>query len=359
LPRILFVEDESSLRENLSELLQAEGFDMRTAANGALGLSIAQREIPDLILCDVMMPVMDGFTLAERLRAQPLTAHIPIIFLTAKDEKSDIRTGLDLGVEDYLTKPCPVDKMAEVIRMRLAKRQLIEERLTQSWRRLRQEVINDTPPAIASRLEAIIGYAEVISTHCHSLDPDTVGRTAHDIVTTGIQLRRLLSNFTLHFELSSLPAGATPAILRGDSVVSADKALRAIAEKCSSEFGRRADLVVKLAPAALAIADRAFEKIATELIDNAFRYSRPQSLVVVEAAVDERQYRIAVRDAGPGITATRLAQIREEHDYSLDTPNLELGLPLAIRLLRFFHEELNIQTKPLEGTSVGFSLPLP
>lgn len=105
MPKILVIEDEESVRENLLDLLIAEEFETVSAANGKIGLNLAISEAPDLILCDMMMPELDGYGVLKALRQQPLTATIPFIFLTAKSAKSDFRQGMDMGADDYLTKP--------------------------------------------------------------------------------------------------------------------------------------------------------------------------------------------------------------------------------------------------------------
>jgi len=102
---ILIVEDEPEMRRNLATLLRLERFQVLTAENGRVGLQLALREPPDLILCDVMMPELDGHAMLKALRDDPATLNVPFIFLTAKGEKADLRSGMNLGADDYLTKP--------------------------------------------------------------------------------------------------------------------------------------------------------------------------------------------------------------------------------------------------------------
>jgi DNA-binding NarL/FixJ family response regulator len=117
--KILVIEDEPAMRSNLRDILEMENFLPLTAANGRDGIAAAQRELPDLILCDVMMPELDGHAVLAALRATAPTAKIPFIFLTAKGEHADIRTGMNLGADDYLVKPAKVDDLLEAITARL------------------------------------------------------------------------------------------------------------------------------------------------------------------------------------------------------------------------------------------------
>src|SRR4051812_7862765 len=118
---ILIIEDEPRMRNNLATVLKMEGFDVLTAPNGRSGIETARREIPSLILCDVMMPQLDGYGVLAELRADESTARIPFIFLTAKGEKADLRAGMNLGADDYLTKPAKIDDLLAAISARLAR----------------------------------------------------------------------------------------------------------------------------------------------------------------------------------------------------------------------------------------------
>jgi DNA-binding NarL/FixJ family response regulator len=117
--KILVIEDEPEMRRNLTTILRLEKFQPLDAENGRIGVEMAKKEKPDLILCDVMMPEMDGYGVIAALRAEADTVAIPFIFLTAKGEKPDIRAGMNLGADDYLTKPVAKPDLLAAIRSRL------------------------------------------------------------------------------------------------------------------------------------------------------------------------------------------------------------------------------------------------
>lgn len=102
---LLLIEDNSILRKNIAEMLSLEGYRVIVAADGATGLKIARTDRPDLLLCDIMMPGIDGYEVLAQLRADPATASLPFIFLTAKGDLPDLRIGMGLGADDYLPKP--------------------------------------------------------------------------------------------------------------------------------------------------------------------------------------------------------------------------------------------------------------
>ncbi len=123
--KILVIEDEESVRENILDLLEAEDFETIAAPNGKIGVSIADNESPDLILCDLMMPEIDGYGVLAQLRENFTTSAIPFIFLTARAAKEDFRQGMELGADDYLTKPFTRTELLTAITTRLQRQAAI------------------------------------------------------------------------------------------------------------------------------------------------------------------------------------------------------------------------------------------
>jgi CRP-like cAMP-binding protein/ActR/RegA family two-component response regulator len=118
---ILLIEDNLEVRENTSEILQLAGYNLATAENGKLGVELATSNKPDLIICDIMMPVLDGYGVLHMLSKNPQTAGIPFIFLTAKAERVDMRKGMEMGADDYLTKPFDDIELLNAVESRLKK----------------------------------------------------------------------------------------------------------------------------------------------------------------------------------------------------------------------------------------------
>jgi DNA-binding NarL/FixJ family response regulator len=117
--RILIIEDEKKVREQSAALLRLEGYEVFEAGDGRAGVELARRELPDLVLCDITMPAMNGHRVLETLRGEPRTAHLPFIFLTGWNEPNDVRTGMNLGADDYLLKPPAPDELISAVRARL------------------------------------------------------------------------------------------------------------------------------------------------------------------------------------------------------------------------------------------------
>ena len=127
--RVLVIEDDDVIRGNVLELLEAEGFDAHGAVDGKAGVAAALSLAPDIVVCDITMPIMDGREVLRRLRDYPETAATPFVFLTARAEREDVRAGMALGADDYLTKPFTRCELLSCIRGRLARRAALEATL--------------------------------------------------------------------------------------------------------------------------------------------------------------------------------------------------------------------------------------
>jgi CRP/FNR family transcriptional regulator, polysaccharide utilization system transcription regulator len=130
--KILIIEDDTVMRENTAEILELAQYQVTTAPNGKKGSLLAKEIKPDLIICDIMMPELDGYGVFHVLSKDPITASIPFIFLTAKAEKSEMRKGMDLGADDYLTKPFEDTELLNAIEARLKKNDLLKKEFSRN-----------------------------------------------------------------------------------------------------------------------------------------------------------------------------------------------------------------------------------
>ena len=124
---ILLIEDDTVLRENTAEILELQDYEVITAPNGKIGIEKAIKHVPDIIICDIMMPEVDGYGVLQALSSNTETHHIPFIFLSAKTEHKEIRRGMNMGADDYLTKPFDEEELVEVIETRLKKANLVSQ----------------------------------------------------------------------------------------------------------------------------------------------------------------------------------------------------------------------------------------
>ena len=130
--KVLVIEDNRDVRENTADILELAGYNTATAENGKIGFKLAKQLLPDVIVCDIMMPELDGYEVLQLLNNNPKTASIPFIFLTAKTEKLDMRKGMNLGADDYLTKPFNDKELLEAIESRLKKHDFLKKEYSKS-----------------------------------------------------------------------------------------------------------------------------------------------------------------------------------------------------------------------------------
>ncbi|NEO98415.1 MAG: response regulator [Symploca sp. SIO2E9] len=193
--KILVIEDEESVRENLMELLEAEEFEVFGAADGLAGINAAQQHQPDLILCDVMMPKADGFEVLDILRQESITAMIPFIFLTARADKADLRRGMEMGADDYITKPFTLTELLKAISIRLQKNASLEQYSQEKIAHLRSDIPLSIPEVMRSSLDGILSLSQLIINQSDSLERDEIREISECIYESAQSLSRLIDNF--------------------------------------------------------------------------------------------------------------------------------------------------------------------
>jgi len=360
--KILVLEDELSIRENIVELLEDEGYLVLQASNGGDGVAVAMDMTPDLIISDVMMPVMDGYGVLKAVRAHPPLATTPFIFLTAKADKPDFRTGMELGADDYLTKPFTQEELLQAIASRLSRQTVIREEAEKTLDDLRKNISYALPHELRTPLSGIIGPSKMMLDMLDTLDKKDIHEFLTIIHESGERLHRLIQNFLLYAQLemdsndmaqiASMRRGAT---LAADQVIAKGAADRAAYHK------RPADLTVTLMKASVAIAHEHLEKISAELVDNALKFSKPGDAVDLTGTASGSMYSISVRDRGKGMSPADIERIggfvqfkRKLHEQQ----GPGLGLTIAKRLVELHGGSVTIVSDPGVETTVTATLPI-
>src|SRR3954462_4569562 len=169
--RILVIDDESWLREMVQLALNQRGYDVLEAGNGAIGIEVAQKELPDLILCDVNMEKVDGYHTLSSLRSQASTASIPFILMTGMADNAGMRHGMELGADDSLPKPFTIDALYAAVEARLKKVRAIHEQAEKKLADLRDNISLMLPHELRTPLNGILAYAEILATDAATLQP--------------------------------------------------------------------------------------------------------------------------------------------------------------------------------------------
>jgi two-component system sensor histidine kinase/response regulator len=360
--KILVIEDEASLLEGILTMLRFEDFEAIGATDGATGVRLALEYLPDLIISDIMMPGLDGYGVLMALQDDPATARLPFIFLTAKSEREHIRYGMELGADDYVTKPFTREELLAAIQARLAKQAVVEQEYDKKLDNLRQMVTLVLPHELRTPLTSLVGYAELLMTDSEVLTPDQVIQMADALLKSGKRLRRQIENFLLYAQLEVIESDPEwVAALRGGRTSDPAAIIEDTTRGQAADRDRSADLLVKAQNAVVQTGSDTLRKIVSELADNAFKFSRPGTQVEIIASARDNVYRVLVSDQGRGMTSEQIknaeAYIQFERKF-YEQQGTGLGLVIARRMVDLQGGYLSIESMPAQGTQVLVELPL-
>jgi two-component system, sensor histidine kinase and response regulator len=361
--KILVIEDEPQIRSNLAEILTLHQFDTATAADGSQGVEMAQNHIPDVILCDVTMPKLDGFGVLEQLRQIDQTAHIPFIFLTSHDDRPSTRKGMELGADDYLTKPCTAQELLGAIQTQLEKRAIAVKETQAKLSQLRRTICHALPHEIYTPLNGIIGFSELLVQEHFSLPEEEELEIAQSIRESATRLHHLSQNFLIYSELELIASNPekVQALQNAQESSYIRKVVSEVAYQQADSALRLADLKLELDNVPVLISELKLKKIAEELINNAFKFSQPRSPVHVLGRRDGDRYWLRVIDQGRGMTREQIESIGglmqfERKQY--EQQGIGLGLSIAKRMVELHQGQLTIESIPGEVTRINVWLPV-
>lgn len=360
--QILIVEDDASIRESLIDLLEAEDYHVLVAENGTVGLQLARGHLPDLIICDIMMPDLDGYSVLSELQNAPATSTIPFIFLTAKADRIDQRRGMGLGADDYLTKPFTRTDILQAIEARLSKRVELNRQHDRDMAALRNSIALALPHELRTPLSGIKTGASVIYETGEHMSSAEVKNVADIIHQSAERLERLIINYLTYAETEvTLRDSATIAALRTRRTVSTRLIVKQAVMDVAHRHRREADLQLELADTSATIADLHLAKIAEELADNAFKFSSAGRPVRVTSEAAGDRFILIVADQGRGLTPEQIAHVGAylQFDRKLhEQQGSGLGLAIARNLAALYGGELTLESDLGRGTTARVSLPV-
>lgn len=361
--KILVIEDVHYLRNDVVEMLKYEGYDVRGAENGRVGVDVARDFLPNLIICDIMMPELDGYGVLDEIRATPATAGIPFIFLTAKTDRSDVRTGMSKGAEDYLTKPFLTSELLETIRARLDRAETYNEIANQKLDTLRSNISTALPHELRTPLNTIIGFSDMMLMEASNLQPEQIADWARHINQGALRLYRLVENYLTYVRIETTARDPERlAALRQKRTEDPNTIVEFQAMSRAQQAMRETDLVLNLAPSAgITIAEADLNKIIDELIDNAFKFSEPLTTVRLEGEPLGSMYEIRVIDEGRGMSGEQIANVGAYMQFDrwfYEQQGSGLGLVIAKRLTEIHGGMFEVISEPNVSTTVKIRLPL-
>jgi two-component system sensor histidine kinase/response regulator len=362
---ILVVEDEASVLDLITFILEEAGYRVLQAANGAAGLSVLQMIQPDVIVSDVLMPGMDGLTFCERVRADADLAHIPFIFLSARDNKDNVRQGMRLGADDYLTKPFEPEDLLSAVEARLARVAETRSHLEQVVADGRQESIRALSHELRTPLSLVSGYTELLKVTGPQMNDEDLQTILHGLYSGTDRMKHLVEDFLLYSRLESglfaeEISQASFQTAQPDQVVR-----RAAKESERAASARDMTLVLHLgAPEqVVAIYEESLVEIVRRLVDNALKFSKAGGgQVVVSTGVDESSWVLHVADDGVGIRRDALPYLFEafrqvDRDKG-EQQGAGMGLAIVRGLVETFNGKVSVESLPGRGSRFTVHLPL-
>ncbi|MDA3861534.1 MAG: response regulator [Melioribacteraceae bacterium] len=303
--RILVVEDDSVLRENITVILREE-YAVVDANDGSKAISILDQDQKfDLILSDIMMPKIDGYGLYDYTKKSEVLSDIPFIFLTARADNSSIRKGMNLGVDDYITKPFAIDDLLDGISARFKKR----DNEIRKFEYLKNNISLFIPHELRTPLVSILGHTELIENYFDELSKKELLEMNDSISRAGKRLKRSIEKFLKFAELTIQNSTGFNDIedvtLFDPSQNDCENALNS----CYDCLKRIEDISFELNDSKLIIPQIEFETIMIELVSNACKFSEEDSPILVTGEIVNDEYVISVADKGRGIASENINKI--------------------------------------------------
>lgn len=358
---ILVIEDEAAIRMNILTILQTEGYATLDADNGRDGVRLAMQHLPDLVIADVMMPELDGFGVLRELRSSPATSLIPLLFLSARADKSDIREGMKLGADDYLTKPFRMKELLDAVEIRLQKRDEVNSHLENTLETLRKNLSHSLPHEFLTPMTSIIGCSNILVEKYDTLGKDDIQEMHLEINLSAKRLLQLIQKFLLFAKLERAEEDEEEQRRMRNSILPDCAVYIAnVVQNSARIYGREADLTLDLADSDIAVRAPEFMGMIQELVDNAFKFSPSGSPVTVQGVVADDVYKLTVTDKGHGMSARQIADIGAYMQFDRNRYEQQgsgLGLAIATKVAKLHTGSLNIRSIPGEGTKVIVTLP--
>jgi two-component system, sensor histidine kinase and response regulator len=362
MPKILVIEDEETLLEDILTLLRFEDFDAIGAKDGIAGVQMAHQHHPDLVISDIMMPGLDGYGVLLELQDDPVTRRLPFIFLTAKSDREHLRYGMELGADDYITKPFSQEDLLNAITTRLSQRTAVESVYERKLDNLRQSVSLALPHELRTPLTSLVGFAELLMMDAEVLPRDQVAQMGEAILKAGLRLQRQIKNFLLYAQLEMIrldPASAFES--HNTRLENAEGVIQAAVYARINHHERGQDLRYSVVPATVRISEFALGKLVEELVDNAAKFSKPGQTIAVTGALQDNRYALTVQDQGRGMSPEQIHETGAYLQFErrlYEQQGSGMGLAIARQIADLYDGSLEITSVLGEGTQalVQFNL---
>lgn len=359
---VLAIDDSPEIRLIIQETLNFFGFKTLIAEDGQTGIRMAQEHLPDLIICDINMPKLDGYGTLKAMREQESTAMIPFMFLSGATDRFTVRKGMELGADDYLTKPFSPKELTAAVNARLEKQAELQRLSDRKLNELRGNLSLALPHELRTPLNGIMGLAHLMMEDYAEMPPAEVLESARFIHESALRLHRLIENFLVYSQIELMGEAKTIAVSDAIRPVPVQELVPPLARKVATRHKREGDLLLKLENASLLVPSENLAKIVEEIVDNAFKFSEPGKPVLVAGEVANGRFQLTVADKGRGMKPEQINNIGPHIQFERQTFEQQgagLGLFIAKRITELLGGEILIESKPEAGTTVKVSFDMP
>jgi signal transduction histidine kinase len=360
--KILLIEDNPRLRQQINMYLSRLGYVCINAVDGEEGIELATGNVPDLILCDILLPAMNGFEVLEQLKAHPRTQLVPFVFMSALTDRTHVRRGMSLGAEDYLTKPFTMAELKGAVEACMLRMQRIEEAHENTMTRLRRNIVQALPHEMRTPMMGIIGYADMLHEDFDMLSPEQIRDFAASLVRSSRRLENVVETYIAYARLEVLMSDPEARKAMRGKQAEIMSEITETAQATAARYERMGDLLLNLTETHVAIDADNLATIIDQLLDNAFKFSRAGTKVSVETRTVENEVEIRILDFGRGIPPQALDKLGGAF-MQFDRPDQQqegsgLGLAIATRLARLHGGDIQFKSRPRVETLVTVTLPL-
>lgn len=351
--KILIIEDEDAIRENIAEMLNVYGYWVETAANGQEGVSQTLIFKPDLVLCDIMMPQMDGYQVLETIRNSGPQSNTPFIFLTSMATATDIRKGMLQGADDYLTKPFKFPELIETIESRLKREKIRKDELKAQINNHLFNLNKLSTHEYNTPLSSMLGFLNLLTEHYSSFDKEETLSMLELVTYSSIRLKKTLDNTQLHLVLQNLTPSSNwyNQYTEGVSIMQQNEVEKLVAELAHQHqlnSTHKNPFKVFIETASIAISEKNLKKTLEELIENAFKFSDGGTEIMVIGIKNKGKYTLTITNWGREFKVENISQIAPYVQFEreiYEQQGLGLGLWIARELLALNKSQLDIYSK--------------
>jgi CheY-like chemotaxis protein len=363
--KILVIDDAEFILESTATLLEFEGYNVMTANDGIEGVEKAEKSLPDLILCDISMPNMDGYGVVQKVRTIPELKTIPFIFLTAFTEKANMRQGMELGADDFLVKPYTRDELLAAIDSQWKKHSIIEETVQKKVDAVGKNVTYALPHEFRTVLNQIMGSARFLSTNPEDLEADEIRELAGDIKDSAKRLIKITENFLAYVKIESLLTNPIQRqALKNHSTEEPCAHFYDIITNAAYEDERTGDLQFgeTVDSVKVNISTESYHKLVDELSSNALKFSDKNTPIKIniKESEDKKLLVHVIEDFGRGMTKEQINDIGALVQFErtiYEQQGVGLGLVIAKKLVELYDGEFDIKSTLGKGTKISFGLP--